>query len=483
MSDKPISLEKIDDTKWRIEKCRNMKTHGIVYADETMLPAIKHDDSLSQVTNVACLPGIVGPSMAMPDIHCGYGFPIGGVAAFDMDEGIVSPGGVGYDINCGVRLFKTGLQKEDISEHLKTLVSGLFFNIPSGIGSKRKDLKLSNKELEKVLEHGASWAVKNGFGSQNDILHIEDNGKIEKADPSLVSEKAYKRGQPQLGTLGSGNHFVEIAYIDEIYDENTAAQLGLKQGQITVSVHTGSRGLGYQVCDDSIKKMLKAAQKYNISLPDRQLCCAPINSKEGQNYLAAMACAANYAFANRQIIGHWVRETFEQVLATNPRDLKMELIYDVCHNIAKIEEHTVEGKKKVVCVHRKGATRAFPPDHSQVPDDYKKIGQPILIPGDMGRHSHLLTGTEKAMNETFGSTCHGAGRLMSRKQAKKAAKGRAIYRELEDKGIIVKAAGRTTLVEEMPDAYKDVNMVVNVVVKAGIAKKVARMKPLGVIKG
>jgi len=255
MSDKSISLEKIDSTKWRIEKCRDMKTHGIIYADEKMIPAIKHDDSLSQVTNVACLPGIVGPSMAMPDIHCGYGFPIGGVAAFDMDEGIVSPGGVGYDINCGVRLFKTALQKEDISEHLKTLVNGLFLNIPSGIGSKRKDLKLSNKELEKVLEYGASWAVKNGFGSQNDILHIEDHGKIEKADPSLVSEKAYKRGQPQLGTLGSGNHFVEIAYIDEIYDEKTAAQLGLKQGQITVSVHTGSRGLGYQVCDDSMRRL------------------------------------------------------------------------------------------------------------------------------------------------------------------------------------------------------------------------------------
>ncbi len=483
MSDKSFTLEKLNETKWRIERCRGMNTHGIVYTDEKMISAIKKDDSLLQVANVACLPGIVGPSMAMPDIHCGYGFPIGGVAAFDMDEGIVSPGGVGYDINCGVRLFKTGLQKEDVSEHLKSLVDGLFLNIPSGIGSKRKDLKLSTKQLGQVLENGAAWAVKNGFGSQNDILHIEDNGKIKKADPSLVSEKAIKRGQPQLGTLGSGNHFVEIAFIDEIYDKKTAGLLGLRQGQITVSVHTGSRGLGYQVCDDSIKKMLKAAQKYNISLPDRQLCCAPVNSNEGQNYLASMACAANYAFANRQIIGHWVRETFEQVLQKNPRDLKMELIYDVCHNIAKIEEHIVDGKKKRVCVHRKGATRAFPPDHPQIPDDYKTIGQPILIPGDMGRYSHLLVGTKKAMEETFGSTCHGAGRLMSRTQAKKAAKGRAIHRELEDRGIIVSAAGRSTLVEEMPEAYKDVNMVVDVVDKAGIAKKVARMRPLGVIKG
>ena len=269
MSDKSFSLKKIDGTKWRLEKCRNMKTHGIVYADEKMIPDIQNDDSLSQVANVACLPGIVGPSMAMPDIHSGYGFPIGGVAAFDMDEGIVSPGGVGYDINCGVRLFKTGLQKEDISEHLKPLVDRLFLNIPSGIGSKRKDLKLSTKQLAQVLENGASWAVKNGFGSQNDLLHIEDHGKIENADPSLVSEKAIKRGRPQLGTLGSGNHFVEIAFIDEIYDETIAALMGLKQGQVTVSVHTGSRGLGYQVCDDAIKKMLKAAQKYNIDLPDR----------------------------------------------------------------------------------------------------------------------------------------------------------------------------------------------------------------------
>jgi len=478
-----VTIKQIDNTRWQIDKTGPMNTRGIIYADEEMIPIIKKDDSLTQVANVACLPGIVGPSMAMPDIHSGYGFPIGGVAAFDLDEGIVSPGGVGYDINCGVRLFKTALQKEDIRRDLKLLVDGLFLNIPSGLGSKRKDLTLNTKQLARVLENGAAWAVRNGFGSQSDLNHIEDSGKIENADPTLVSEKALKRGRPQLGTLGSGNHFVEIAFIDEIYDETSAAVLGLQKGMVTVSVHTGSRGLGYQVCDDFIRKMLKASRQYNITLPDRQLCCAPVRSKEGRNYLAAMACAANYAFANRQIIGHWVRETFEQVLQTNPRDLKMELIYDICHNIAKIEDHFVNGKQQKVCVHRKGATRAFPPNHSQIPVDYRSVGQPILIPGDMGRYSHLLVGTEKAMTETFGSTCHGAGRLMSRHQAKKAARGRAIYRELQDRGVIVTSAGKSTLAEEMPEAYKDVNRVVDIVARAGIARKVARMKPLGVVKG
>lgn len=483
MPDTNVTLKQIDNTRWQIDKSGPMNTRGIIYADEQMIPMIEKDDSLAQVANVACLPGIVGPSMAMPDIHSGYGFPIGGVAAFDLDEGIVSPGGVGYDINCGVRLFKTALQKEDIRRDLKLLVDGLFLNIPSGIGSKRRDLKLSTKQLAKVLENGAAWAVQNGFGSQSDLNHIEDRGKIENADPTLVSDKAVKRGRPQLGTLGSGNHFVEIAFIDEIYDEISAAVLGLQQGMITVSVHTGSRGLGYQVCDDFIRKMLNASRQYNIALPDRQLCCAPVRSKEGQNYLAAMACAANYAFANRQIIGHWVRETFEQVLQTNPRNLKIELVYDVCHNIAKIEEHLIDGKPKKVCVHRKGATRAFAPNHPQIPDDYRSVGQPILIPGDMGRYSHLLVGTEKAMTDTFGSTCHGAGRLMSRNQARKAARGRAIYRELQDRGVIVTSAGKSTLAEEMPEAYKDVNRVVDIVARAGIARKVARMKPLGVVKG
>jgi tRNA-splicing ligase RtcB len=478
-----IHFEKIDENRWRIIRHGNMNTDGVIYANSSMLPIIQSDQSPAQVVNVACLPGIVGNSMAMPDIHWGYGFPIGGVAAFDMEEGIISPGGVGYDINCGVRLFRTGLLKSDITMEINALVEGLFINIPSGLGSKRKDLKLSNKDYQNVLVKGAAWAVEKGFGTGRDIDHIEDRGSIAGADPAVISDRAFERGRLQLGTLGSGNHFVEIAYIDEIYDEALAAALGLHRDFITVTVHTGSRGFGYQVCDDSIKVMLKASQKYGIELPDRQLCCAPLGSPEGQNYLSAMACAANYAFANRQIIGHWVRETFENVLEASPRDLQMELVYDVCHNIAKIETHTVKGANKKVCVHRKGATRAFPPNHPQVPDDYKKAGQPILIPGDMGRYSYVLVGTQKAMAETFGSTCHGAGRMLSRNQAKKASRGRSISRELQDSGIYVRAAGRTTLAEEMPDAYKDVSMVVDVVDAAGVGKKVARMKPLGVIKG
>ncbi len=478
-----IHPEKIDNSRWRVLKRGAMHTDGIVYASAEMLPKIQQDQSLKQVANVACLPGIVGSSLAMPDIHWGYGFPIGGVAAFDMDEGVISPGGVGYDINCGVRLFRTGLQRDDIVRDIPSLIEGLFANIPSGIGSARKDLKLGGKDYEAVLKRGATWAAEKGFGSRNDLLHIEDQGCIAGADPTVVSDKAFERGRPQLGTLGSGNHFVEIGYIDQVCDEQAARMLGLSLGAIVVTVHTGSRGFGYQVCDDTIKIMLKASQKYGFNLPDKQLCCAPINSPEGKRYLGAMTCAANYAFANRQIIGHWVRQTFEQVLGASQRELRMELVYDVCHNIAKIEKHTVGGQEQKVCVHRKGATRAFPPGHPLVPDAYKQCGQPVLIPGDMGRCSYVLVGTEQAMQETFGSTCHGAGRAMSRHQAKKASRGRAIARELEDKGIYVRAAGRATLAEEMPEAYKDVSAVVDVVDSAGVGKKVVKLKPLGVIKG
>ena len=460
-----------------------MQAQGIIYASVDMIPHIQNDQSLVQVANVACLPGIVGSSMAMPDIHWGYGFPIGGVAAFDMDRGVVSPGGVGYDINCGVRLFSTGLQREDIASKVQTLVEGLFINIPSGVGSKRKDLKLSAADHRQVLLRGAAWAVAQGYGSAQDLQHIEDRGCIAGADPDVISDKAYERGRPQLGTLGSGNHFVEIAYVDEIYDREIAQALGLSLNSIAVTVHTGSRGFGYQVCDDFLKVMLKASQKYGIELPDRQLCCAPLNSPEGKDYLGAMAAAANYAFANRQIIGHWIRETFEQVLSVSPRDLRMSLVYDVCHNIAKIESHSIGGEQRRLCVHRKGATRAFPPGHSQLPDDYKKTGQPVLIPGDMGRYSYVLVGTQRALEETFGSTCHGAGRMMSRTQAIKASRGRSIARELHERGIVVRAAGRETLVEEMPEAYKDVAMVVDVVAAAGVGRKVARLRPLGVMKG
>jgi len=378
---------------------------------------------------------------------------------------------------------RSGLSRTDIQGRVKELVEALFVNIPSGVGSHRKDLKLNREEERRVLKKGAKWAVEKGFGSAEDLVHIEEQGCIEGGDPDRVSEKAIERGRAQLGTLGSGNHFVEVGYVAEVFDETIARVLGLWKDQVTVIVHTGSRGLGHQVCDDYIRVMLDAARKYQIELPDPQLCCAPVSSSEGKRYLEAMACAANFAFTNRQMITHWVRETFEQVFHKGPRDLKLDLIYDVCHNIAKIETHTVNGKRKELCIHRKGATRAFPPNHPDIPSDYRSIGQPVLIPGDMGRCSYVLVGTERAMEETFGSTCHGAGRVMSRHQAIKAARGRAITRELEDKGIIVKGASQGTIVEEIPEAYKDVNDVVNVVHHAGISRKVVKLVPMGVIKG
>jgi tRNA-splicing ligase RtcB (3'-phosphate/5'-hydroxy nucleic acid ligase) len=375
------------------------------------------------------------------------------------------------------------LSRKDIEGRIKEIVHALFRNIPSGVGSHRKDFKLSAADQEKVLKLGARWAVGQGFGSLKDLEHIEEGGCLEGARPELVSARALERGKDQLGTLGSGNHFVEVGYVETIYDAEAARGLGLFDQQVTVIVHTGSRGLGHQVCDDSIKKLLNATAKYGIELPDRQLCCAPIPSPEGQNYLGAMAAAANFAFANRQIIAHWVKETLEQVLHISPKDLQLELIYDVCHNIAKFEDHVWDGQKRRLCIHRKGATRAFPPHHPQIPADYQELGQPVLIPGDMGRYSYVLLGTDGAMAETFGSTCHGAGRVMSRQAAKKAARGRAITRELEDRGIYVLGAGLGTIVEEISEAYKDVAQVVEVVHQAGISKKVARLRPLGVIKG
>ena len=378
---------------------------------------------------------------------------------------------------------RSGLSRTEIQGRVRELVDALFTNIPSGVGSHRKDLKLGREEERRVFVKGARWAIERGFGSAEDLEHIEERGCIGGADPDSVSEKAMERGRAQLGTLGSGNHFVEVGYVAEIYDENAAQMMGLRKDQVTVFVHTGSRGLGHQVCDDYIRVMLDAAKKYKIELPDPQLCCAPVSSPEGQRYLEAMACAANFAFTNRQMITHWVRETFGRVFKKGPKDLQLGLIYDVCHNIAKIETHTVNGAKKKLCVHRKGATRAFPPGHPDVPMDYRSIGQPVLIPGDMGRYSYVLVGTQRAMEETFGSTCHGAGRVMSRHQAMKAAKGRAISRELEDKGIIVRGASRGTIVEEIPEAYKDVQDVVNVVQHAGISRKVVKLVPMGVIKG
>ncbi|MDT8441381.1 MAG: RtcB family protein [Desulfuromonadales bacterium] len=478
-----LRIEQIDACRWRIPRTGAMRTEGLVFASAAMMADLRREQALEQVCNVACLPGIVGPAMAMPDIHWGYGFPIGGVAAFDATEGVVSPGGVGYDINCGVRLLRSDLEVAELRPVLNRLVDALFRNVPSGVGSERRDLRLSVAEEQQVLTRGAAWAVKRGFGIPADLDHIEERGAIAGADPAAVSARALERGRCQLGTLGSGNHFLEVQQVEEIFDPAAAEILGLFPGQVTVSIHTGSRGLGYQVCDDSLKEMLSAARRYGIELPDRQLCCAPLTSPEARHYLAAMACAANFAFANRQIITAWVRETFEQLLGRGQADLRLGVIYDVCHNIAKWEEHDVDGRKRRLCVHRKGATRAFPPGHAETSAAYQSIGQPVLIPGDMGRYSYVLVGTAGALRETFGSTCHGAGRVLSRHAAKKAARGHDVIGELASRGILVRAAGRGTVAEEISEAYKDVADVVAVVAQAGIGKIVARLKPLAVVKG
>jgi len=481
-----MSLEKlrrIDDTRIEVpcDYKQGMRTNGIIYIDKLLEKELEAQ-SIDQVANVATLPGIIGASLAMPDVHTGYGFAIGGVAAFDLREGIVSPGGVGYDINCGVRLLRSNLKKEEVLPKIRDLVNVLYSEIPSGVGSKGK-IRLGPEDEKRLLFYGARWAVEQGFGDAEDLERIESGGYIEGADPSLISKKAYERGRAQQGTLGSGNHFLEVQYVDEIYDEKAASKLELFKNQVTIMIHTGSRGFGHQVCTDFLEVMERAVNKYKIVLPDRELACAPYNSPEAQDYLVAMRAAANYAWANRQCIMHWAKEAFMRVFNMSPKELGITLIYDVAHNIAKIEEHEVNGKKMKLVVHRKGATRAFPPGHPELPEIYRPLGQPVLIPGDMGRASFVLLGTEKAMKETFGSTCHGAGRVMSRHQAIRMAKGRSISREMEEKGIIVRSAGRETLAEEMSEAYKDISNVVDVVHKAGISKKVARLRPMGVVKG
>jgi len=478
-----IRIDRIDACRWRIPPFGKMRTEGLVFATEKMLKALEEEQALEQVCNVATLPGIVGPSIGMPDIHWGYGFPIGGVAAFDPADGVVSPGGVGYDINCGVRLLRCKLSVDELNGLRDRLADALFRNIPSGVGSQRRDLKLSRQDENRVLTSGARWAVNQGFGTDEDLDRIEEQGCLPGGRPELVSDKALERGRSQLGTLGSGNHFIEVDQVAEIHDGEAAAALGLFQDQVTVTIHTGSRGLGHQVCDDFLRVMHRASQKYGIELPDRQLCCAPLASPEGKEYLAAMACAANFAFANRQLITAWVRESFERVLEKGPVDLGLSVVYDVCHNIAKWETHPVGGRERRLCVHRKGATRAFPPGHPDIPAVYRSVGQPVLIPGDMGRYSYVLVGTREAYAETFGSTCHGAGRVMSRHAAKKQARGHRIAAELAEQGIVVRAAGHATLAEEIPAAYKDVADVVRVVHDAGIGKIVARLRPLIVIKG
>ena len=477
-----MKLRQIDQFHWEVPKSGKMRVPGIIYATAAMLQDAQQSEPIRQVTNVATLPGIVKASLAMPDMHWGYGFPIGGVAAFDWNEGVISPGGVGYDINCGVRLAATALVESQIRPQLEPLINTLYQNIPSGVGSKGP-LKLSIQEEKRMLKEGSRWAVRQGFGDDEDISHTEDNGCLPGADPELVSTRALERGQKQLGTLGSGNHFLEVGVVDKIFDPLVAEVFGLFEGQVTVMLHCGSRGFGYQVCDDFLASMTKHVNTIGIELPDRQLACASIQSDLGQRYRRAMACAANYAWANRQILLHRTREVFQHVLGMGPRDLGMRLVYDVCHNIAKREEHFIDGRKQVVCVHRKGATRSFPPGHPALDDAFRSVGQPVIIPGDMGTASYVMVGTEVAMAETFGSTCHGAGRVLSRKAAKKASKGRSIQRELEDKGVLVRWTGRGTLAEEMPDAYKNITEVVNVVHGAGLSRKVAKLRPIGVIKG
>lgn len=460
-----------------------MRVDGVIYADARLLDDIKADQAPEQVANVATLPGIVGQSMAMPDIHWGYGFPIGGVAAFDAREGVISPGGVGYDINCGVRLLRTQLMAAELKpEVLERLVQTIYQNVPSGVGSTGK-IRISQQTVAEVLTHGARWAVDNGYGFEEDLEYTEEHGQMAGSELAGVSKRALERGMPQLGTLGAGNHFLEVQVVDEIYDATAAAALGLVLGGVTVMIHTGSRGLGYQICDDNVRDMGAAARKYGIELVDRQLACAPVDSPEGQRYFGAMVCAANYAWANRQAIAHWVREAFARVLGVPIERLGMSQVYDVAHNIAKFEEQVVGGERRRLCVHRKGATRAFGPGHQALPARYRHLGQPVLIPGDMGSYSYVLIGTAVADQETFGSACHGAGRVWSRTRALNETKKRDVAAELRQKGIRVMAASREVLREEVPDAYKDVEAVVAVCHNAGIARRVARMRPLGVVKG
>jgi tRNA-splicing ligase RtcB len=485
MPSNETKLKKIDDYRWEIPQSYKpgMKVPGMIYASEEMLETIRQDQALEQVANVAFLPGIVHRSLAMPDIHWGYGFPIGGVAATRVSDGVISPGGVGYDINCGVRLLRTNLTEDEVRRRINELTNHLFQNIPSGVGSQGK-IKTSEKDLNDVMASGSQWAVKKGFGLQEDLEATEEYGYLKGADPDKASTRAKKRGTPQLGTLGSGNHFLEVQVVKEIYDQDIAKKIGIDAvGQVLMLIHSGSRGFGHQVCDDYLRVMAEAIRKYNINLPDRQLACAPLQSKEGKDYFAAMACAANYAWTNRQCIAHWTRESFMKVFGKSLSELGMEQVYDVAHNIAKMEEYTIEGKKTQLCIHRKGATRAFPARHKDLPQCYQETGQPVLIPGDMGRRSYIAVGTEKAMTESFGSTCHGAGRLQSRGAAKRSQRGIDVANELESRGIIVRTGNMASLAEEASQAYKDVTQVIEVTHQAGISRKIAMAVPMGIIKG
>jgi tRNA-splicing ligase RtcB len=480
-----IPLEKMDDYSWRIPKYKSgMRVTGIVFANRSLLEKMQTDRTLQQCVNVAHLPGIYKYAITLPDGHEGYGFPIGGVAATDYEEGVISPGGVGYDINCGVRLVTTNLSEHDIRPKLGELANTIFDNVPCGLGSRRKDFKVSQPDLDRLVTSGVQWAIDRGLGWAEDAEHCEESGCMKNADPDKVSSNAKNRGLTQIGTLGSGNHFLEVQKVDKIYDSKTAETFGIEhEGQVTVMIHCGSRGFGHQVCSDYLRIMERAVQKYKITLPDRELACAPGKSQEAEDYYQAMACAVNYAFVNRQTILHWVRQSFQQVFRENPEKFGLKLVYDVAHNIAKIENHEVDGGQKKVWVHRKGATRAFPPGNLEIPASYRSAGQPVLIPGSMGTSSWLLVGTEHAMQVSFGSTAHGAGRMLSRSAAKRNFWGGDIKKGLEQRGIYVRAASSVVLAEEADPAYKNVDVVVDVSDKVGIATKVARFVPIAVVKG
>ncbi len=476
-----MKIKKIHDYLWEIQKEGAMIVPARIYTTREQLEELREENSLQQLVNVAHLPGIQKYSIAMPDIHLGYGFPIGGIAAMDTETGVISPGGVGYDINCGVRLMATNLRESDVRPKLDELVADMFNNIPCGAGVGGK-IKLSRKDYSKLITKGARWVVEQGWGEEEDLAHIEDLGTYPGGDLSNVSDKALQRGKDQLGTLGSGNHFLEIDIVEQIYLPEVAEKFGLYEGQICILIHSGSRGFGHQICTDYIDIMLNYMKRNNIQLPDKQLACAHIKSNEGQSYLSAFAAAVNYAWSNRQIIMEEARRSLCRVLGVSRKELGGKLVYDVSHNIAKFEKHTVNGKEKLLCVHRKGATRALPKGHELLPDVYKDVGQPVFIPGDMGRNSFVLVGTERAA-ETFYSSCHGAGRVLSRTKAKKMASGRNIGKELREAGIVVQARGKRTLMEEIPEAYKDAEEVCNIVEHSLIAKKVAKLKPIGVLKG
>ena len=476
--------KKIGKMKYQIEpdSSRGMRVPVTIYADEKLLEKMMSDRTIQQAINVSTIPGIQGSSIVLPDGHEGYGFPVGGVAAMDAKEGMISPGGVGYDINCGVRLLRTNLNENDVRPKLKELISDLFNSIPSGVGSKGA-IKLSPSQLDEVLVKGVPWAVENGYGRTEDVNVCEENGHMENADPNKVSDKARKRGAPQLGSLGSGNHFLEIQKVAEIHDENAAKIMGIEKGTVTILTHCGSRGFGHQVCSDYLRISEQALKKYGVTLPDRELACVPNSSEEGESYRKAMFAALNFAWSNRQMITHWTRKSFERVLKQSESDLGMDLVYDVAHNIAKVEKHKVDGQLKSVVVHRKGATRAFPAHRDEIPQKYREIGQPVFIPGSMGTSSWILLGQPNSMNLTFGSTAHGAGRTMSRTRARKNYTESQVKKYLTDKGIVVKALTRDGVVEEAPQAYKDVDSIVNVSHELGIATKVAKLLPIGVIKG